>query len=109
VTKLAKLTEMAELVHDPEFRDNAAPAQLRAWREVADALVGSFDREGIPITVDTLMAFLLGATVQAAIAGHSPLAPVQQMLTGQKSGVASPHVMAAVAFVAADLLAGNLE
>jgi hypothetical protein len=108
VGKMSMLTELAQATHGPTLTDLASPAQLRAWRQIADAIVASFGQNDVPVTVDTLFAFTMGAAMQSSVHARSPLAPMQKLLTGEDAGSPSSHLIAAVGYIAADLLDGRL-
>lgn len=109
-TKLNTIRELAEMATGDVAHQTLSPVQRRAVREAADKMREWFEETMIPITVDTLMAFMAGTeTMRIKPQDENPisamLAPVLGI--GQDSG-RSVIVALAVGQLAADLLAGEI-
>lgn len=105
-TKLGRLAALAEALDAPEFRDGIAPAQLRALRNMADALAKALAEMDVPVTADTVMAVITGAHMQAQMANATnPLAALLTNVT-KVTPQADGWLFAAVAMLAVDVLDG---
>jgi hypothetical protein len=104
------IKNFAETLDSQQFLDSTSNLQRAMLREQADGLREVCKKQGLPVTADTLVAFVSGATMQAAMtAAANPLMKTMNAMLKQDgdSTEANPVLMLMVAYLARDILAGR--
>ena len=103
------IREFAEALDTDEFLENSSLAQRALLRRQADELRKVLNKQHLPITADTLVAVMAGATMQASMdAAANPLAKTIGVLSGrQEAEGANTALTLIVAYLSRDLLAGR--
>jgi hypothetical protein len=100
---LRAIGELANALQAEAFQDVMSPALERGLREMAVKTREALEEHVGPITPPVLLAFMMGTASQAAVARQRPM---ETLLGALRAGSAQPDpvLMAAVAFMARDLL-----
>lgn len=103
------IREFAESIDSETYLNETSLSQRLLLRKQADELKSLLNRQHLPITADTLVAVMAGATMQASVdRAANPLArTVNAMLGADQQEGASPVLTLIVAYLARDLLAGR--